>query len=174
MKRNLLSALLVLSLAMNIGVAATVGWQLWAQSSQVTPDIGADQMPASPLQENDFKTIRGMWSQQARESMFALRGEIEKKNLELIDFITKHPGTSEEVRRSVDELLALRYRMEQEAFNRITTVMATLPEEKRAAFAFYVKNRSCVGPGSMGRSRGRGQGGAACWCGSHPVRSRQP
>jgi hypothetical protein len=171
MKKSLLVVLL-LSVAINGGVAATVGWQLWAQRSPAMPVTETSETKVQPLNEADFKTIRAMWSQESRQHMFALLSEIEKKNGEVIDLITKHPGNVKEVEQSVEELLALKNRMDREAFNRIDNVMANLPEEKRTAFAFFVKNRSCVAPGAMGRGRGRGKGSADCWCKPRPAQSQ--
>ena len=169
MKKAVFIGLFIFSVAINLAVAATVGWHLWWQS-RAFPDPGTNATGASALTREDFRTIRQMWPLEARTKMLETRNRITEKNLEVLDIIAKHPGDLSPADRQINELQVLKGQMDREAFARISKILATLPGEKREAFAFFVKSRACMRPGmGMGRGRGPGFGPRGIGC---PVQSQ--
>jgi len=169
MKKAVFIGLFIFSAAINLAVAATVGWHLWWQSRAFL-DPGPAATGASALTREDFRSIRQMWPPEARTKMMEARNRIMEKNLEVLDIIAKHPGDLRPADRQINELQLLKGQMDREAFARISKILATLPEEKREAFALFVKTRACTGPGmGMGRGRGPGFGPRGMGC---PVQSQ--
>jgi len=169
MKKAVFIGLFIFSVAVNLAVAATVGWHLWWQSRAfMSPGPAATGGPT--LTREDFRTIRQMWPAEARNKLMETRSRIMEKNLEVLDIISKHPGDLAAADPKINELEALKGQMDREAYSRISKILAGLPEEKREAFAFFVKNRACMGPGmGMGRGRGPGFGPGGMCC---PVQSQ--
>jgi hypothetical protein len=169
MKKAVFIGLFIFSVAINLAVAATVGWNLWWQS-RASLDPGPAVTGASALTREDLRTIRQMWPSQARAQMMETRNQIVEKNLEVLDAIAKHPGDLRPADQKFNELQVLKSRMDREAFSRISKILATLPDEKREAFAYFLKSRACMGAGmGMGRGRGPGFGPRGMRC---PVRSQ--
>jgi uncharacterized membrane protein len=172
MKKTVLIGLFIFSVAANLAVAATVGWHLW--QSRSFQERGPATTGASALTREDFRTIRQMWTSEARTKMMEATKRIMEKNLEVLDIIAEHPGDLGPAERKISELQALKGQVDREAFARISKILANLPEEKRETFARFVKTRACMGPGmgtgmSMGRGRGPGSGPRVRGC---PVQSQ--
>ena len=85
--------------------------------------------------------------------MIEARKKILEKNFQLLDLMAQHPVDTAAVDKCFTELVELKRQTEKGAIDRISNVMATLPPERRQAFAVFLKNRSCMLPG-MGFSHG--------------------
>jgi hypothetical protein len=151
MKRTALISLFVFSLALNLAVAATLGWHLWKENrSQFSP--------ASPQQElsnEDLLKLRKAWMSSRPTAMRETRRKIIEKQLELLDQVAKDPGHPEVATQQLNELIALKAEIEKQAVARISHVLAQLPQEERQAFLTFLKTRSCMGP-EMGMRGGKG------------------
>jgi hypothetical protein len=148
MKRLLFIGLFVFSLALNLAVAATLGWHLWKDyrhqvfSGSAGPDVS----------HNDLKQIRAVWMKAGPERMMETRRKIMDKQLQLLDEIAKNPGKPEVADQTLNELTALKAQMEKQAITRISNTLAALPHDKREQFLTFLKTRACMGPG-MGMRR---------------------
>ena len=169
MKKAVFIGLFIFSIAVNLAVAATVGWHLWWQSRAVMESAVAPS-GAPALTREDFQVIRQMWPREARMKMMESRNRIMEKNLEVLEMISQHPGDVSAADQQINELQQLKGQMDREAFLRISTIFADLPEEKRRAFALFVRDRTCMGPG-MGMRGGRGPGFGPRGMGACPMQS---
>jgi hypothetical protein len=169
MKKAVFIGLFIFSIAVNLAVAATVGWHLWWQSRAVMESAVATS-GAPTLTHEDFQVIRQMCPREARMKMMEVRNNIMAKNLEVLDIISKHPGDISPADQKINELQQLKGQMDREAFSRISKIFSGLPEEKRQSFALFVKNRTCMGPG-MGMRGGRGPGLGPRGMGACPMQS---
>jgi len=163
MKRTILLILLVVSLSMNVAVAATVIWHLW---SGPQPSVNLVAKEETPLNKDDVRQITAAMPRDGRAEMMELHGRIRDKKLEVLELITKNPGNLKAAEEKIDELAQLRGQMERKALTRISEIMGTLPQEKRTAFFGFLRSRACMGPGmgcgmmkrGMGPGMGRGRG----------------
>jgi hypothetical protein len=155
MKKGLLAALLIFSLALNVAVAGTVGWYLWYAPAAVQQ---RQQVPSVTLSQDDARLIASLWPSKRRAAMMQMRQELVKKKTEILEMIAQNPGNIQAVEPQINELTALRGQMERQALAKISTIMAGLPPEKRQTFLAFLKTRACMGPG-MKRRLGRGMGG---------------
>lgn len=152
MKKTVLIGLFIFSLALNLAVAATLGWHLWKENrAQVLQGT-----PGKELSEEDIRQIRNVWLDRGPAAMMETRRKIMEKQLELLDQIARNPGRPEAATQRLNELTALKVEMEKEAVARISHTLAALPQDKREAFMTFLKTRSCMGPGMGMRHRGRG------------------
>lgn len=160
MKRPLFTGILIFSLALNIAVAATVGWHLWQQRAVAqVPTVSG---PA--LTQQDVRQIGDMMPQQRRQWMMQARRQVLDKKSQVLDQIARNPGDLKAVEPTIRELLDLKNTMERQALVRISLIMGNLPEEKRAAFLDFLKTRACGGGGmGWGRGRHRGCSGPGKW-----------
>jgi hypothetical protein len=169
MKKAIFVGILIFSLALNAAVAATVGWYYWKQSRwEREAEKGFTE--TSALTQDDFQAIRQMWPRDERMRMMEMRRRIMAKNAEVVDAIVGHPGDMGTADQKIRELMAIRGEMEREAFSRMSTILATLPPDKREAFAQFVRTRCCMGRG-MG-SGGMGPGYGHGPMGPCPVQAR--
>jgi hypothetical protein len=160
MKRTIFIGLFIFSLFLNIAVAATLGWHIWSQKSH----INAIASQTAPVNRADWREIRKSMSAQDRSALMETRQRLIAKNSELLDMLAKDPGNTGAAESKVKELVSIREQMERLAIARISTVMSSLPEDRRQSFAEFLKNRACMMPG-MGFRRGsaeRGRGGMQC------------
>jgi hypothetical protein len=162
MKRALFIGLFVFSVAMNLAVAATVGRHFWQQRS-FAPVVSGTAGGGPALTEEDFRAIRAVAQKNGRRAMTETRNRMREKRAEVIEVLAKKPGDLAAAEPLIKELVQMREKMERDAIGRLASVMAALPEEKRQAFAVFMRNRACMGPGSgmmpgMGMRRGRGMG----------------
>jgi hypothetical protein len=152
MRKTLFISLFVFSLALNLAVAATLGWHLWqenrAQIPQTTPDPG--------LSNDDLRQIRSVWMSSRTGGIRETRRKIIDKQLELLDEIAKNPGRPEAADKQLHELIALKAEIEEQAVARISNTLAELPQDRRQAFVAFLKTRSCMMPMGMGRRGGMG------------------
>jgi uncharacterized membrane protein len=158
MKKTIFVGLFIFSLVLNFAVAGTLGWHVWKEGSF----RGEPQVQGAEVSKEDFRQIRKAMSSQNGSTLMETRQKIIQKNTELLDLISQNPGDVSAAEAKIKELTALKEQMERRAIARISTVMASLPEEKRRAFLVLLKNRACMMPGmGMGRGGrcGPGQGG---------------
>jgi uncharacterized membrane protein len=154
MRRIAIIVLFVFSLALNVAVAVTLGWHMWMErNSSLTL-----QSAGSALTNEDFSKMRKMVPADMRRRMMEMQRACFAKRLEVLTAIASAPEDSGTAEQRIVELQALRVKADQEAFERIRNVMASLPAEKRQEFLEFLKNRCCMGPG-MGPGMGRGMGG---------------
>ncbi len=158
MKRILFTGILVFSLALNVAVGVTVGWHIWRQRA-----VAAVSTVTGPaLTQQDVRQIGDMMPQQRRQWMMQARQQVLDKKSQVLDQIARNPGDLKAAEPTIRELLDLRNNMERQALTRISLIMGSLPEEKRAAFLEFLKTRACGGGGmgwDRGRNRGCGRGG---------------
>ncbi|MBI5248503.1 MAG: periplasmic heavy metal sensor [Desulfomonile tiedjei] len=162
MKRIIFIGLFIFSIVLNVAVAATLGWHIWNEGS-----FGAGSLTQeAPIVKEDLRQIRQAMSAQDRTALMETRQRVIDKNVELLDVIAKNPGNLSAAESKIKELAGLRELMERQALARISTVMASLPEEKRQAFVVVLKKRACMMPvmgyGRGGGRRGPGRGGMEC------------
>lgn len=157
MKRVFFIGLLIFSLSLNVAVAVTVGWHMLRQrnSAQLTT------LDGPRLTQKDVRQISEMLPQQRREWMMQARSQILEKKSQVLDQIARNPGNVQAVEPTIKELLDLKNDVERQALSRISHIMGSLPEEKRAAFLEFLKSRACGGGMGLGRGghRGCGTGG---------------
>ncbi|MEW6111239.1 MAG: periplasmic heavy metal sensor [Thermodesulfobacteriota bacterium] len=176
MKRGLFIVLFAFSVALNIAVAGTIGWHLWFFERGPAAGLAAQ----GPLSENDFRMIRGMWKSDGPRQLMEKRQSIIEKKAELLDLIATKPQDSKAAEKALNELDTLKAEEERMATERIRQIMQGLPEEKRAAFLTFLKDRACpmMGAGMGGRRQMMGPGpgwrGGQCICPVHPTGAPQP
>lgn len=153
MKKTIFVGLFIFSLVLNFAVAATLGWHVWKGASFRS----GPQPPGAEVSKEDFRQIRKVMSAQNGSTLMETRQQIIQKNAELLDLVARNPGDVSAAEAKIKELAALKEQMERRAIARISSVMASLPEEKRQAFLVLLKNRACMMPG-MGMGRGGGCG----------------
>ncbi|MBM4327856.1 MAG: periplasmic heavy metal sensor [Deltaproteobacteria bacterium] len=176
MKRGLFIALFAFSVALNIAVAGTLAWHLWL--SDRSPAAAA--AVQGPLTESDFRTIRGMWKSDGPRQLMEKRQVVLQKKADLLDLIAEKPQDPKAADKALDELNALKAEEERMAAERIRQIMQGLPEEKRAAFLTFLKDRACpmMGPGMGWKRQMMGQGpgwrGGQCICPVHPAGVPKP
>ncbi len=137
MKKTIFVGLFIFSLVLNFAVAATLGWQVWKEGSF----RGAPQPPGAEVSNEDFRQIRKAMSAQNGSALMETRQQIMQKNAELLDLVARNPGDLNAAEVKIRELAALKEQMERRAIARISTVMASLPEEKRQAFLAFLKKQ---------------------------------
>ncbi|MEW6531236.1 MAG: hypothetical protein AB1473_10390 [Thermodesulfobacteriota bacterium] len=175
MKRGLFIVLFAFSVALNIAVAGTIGWHLWLPERGAASGAGIQ----GPLSENDFRMIRGMWKSDGPRQLMEKRQTIIEKKAELLDLIATKPQDSKAAEKALNELDMLKAEEERMAMERIRQIMQRLPEDRRAAFLTFLKDRACpmMGPG-MGWKRQMGPGsewrGGQCICPVHPTGAPKP
>lgn len=158
MKKIIVAGLLIFSLALNIAVAATLGWHFWLRD-RFYPDL---QRTESSFGVEDFSGTRKPGPASLRGKMMETRTKIMQKRAEIIDLIAKDPGNPHAADKALQELSALKGEQERQAVERISAVLASMPEEKRQAFLELLRSRTCMGPGmgmGMGRRGGHRPGG---------------
>jgi len=156
MKRIIFTGIVIFSFALNAAVAATIGWHFW-NYRHWEKEADRSFAATAALTGEDLQNIRQMWTPDARLKMMEMRKSILAKNAEVIDAISRRPGNMAAADKEINELLALRGQMEREAYTRMSTILASLPADRREAFTAFVRNRCCMGPG-MGMGRGMGMG----------------
>jgi hypothetical protein len=175
MKKGLFMALFAFSLALNIAVAGTIVWHLWFFDRSPAAGDGVQ----GPLSENDFRMIRGMWTSDGPRQLMEKRQTIIEKKAELLDLIAAKPQDSKGAEKALNELDRLKAEEERMATERIRQIMERLPEDRRAAFLTFLKDRACpmMGSGMGGRRQmgpGPGWRGGQCICPKHPTGAPTP
>ncbi len=156
MKKTLFIGIFVFSLALNLAVAATLGWHIWKErSATATSMIASSDKPEAPVNPEDIRGIRRIMAQQDRAPFLEIRSKLTAKNLEVLDLIAKNPQDLSTAEPQIKELFALKEQVERQALSRISKTMAVLPEEKRQVFLTVLKNRACFMP-RMGMGTGKG------------------
>lgn len=150
MKRTFLVGLFVFSLALNLAVAATLGWHLWKDFR-----LPGTSTAGLPISDVDMQQIRARWMASGPGGMMDTRRMVMDKQLELLDQIARHPGRPEAAEQNLKELIALKAQMEKQAVVKISNTLAELPLDKREPFMALLKTRACMGPGMGMRHRGR-------------------
>ncbi len=165
MRRGIFTGILVFSLALNLAVAGTLAWHLWlADRFNGTPVV-----PGTPLTRSDVRQIVNASGDGQWQSMRQYRQKIFEKNAEILDLIAAKPDDAGAITKAVDELTALKGSLERQSVERIRRIVASLPDEKKAAFIDFMKQRTCMGPGmGWGRRGHRGQRGP-CGTGGGPM-----
>lgn len=141
MKTFFLRGLLVFSLLLNAAVAATIGWHLWRKPLSVGQDV------CQPLTSARMDQISKLSRENNRAKMIETRRQIQEKRLEILDLIAENPGDITVAETSINEMLALKAKMEREGLTRISRIMADMNEATRKEFLASLKNRACRGPG---------------------------
>jgi hypothetical protein len=140
MKKAIWIGIFIFSLALNLAVAATLGRHLWLQQrSSTTGETGG-----AVLTSDDVRQIKKICMEHNGAAITAARNKILEKNFQLLDLIARDPTDTVAVEQSVSELIELKRGTEKAAISRISSVMASLPPQKRQAFAVFLKNRSCM------------------------------
>ncbi|AFM27711.1 hypothetical protein [Desulfomonile tiedjei] len=156
MKKTLFIGIFVFSLALNLAVAATLGWHIWKERSVTGATmIALSDKPEAPVNPEDIRGIRRIMAQQDRTGLLEIRSKLAEKNLEVLELIAKNPQDLNSAEPKIKELVALKEQMERQALSRISRTMAVLPEEKRQVFLTVLKNRACLMP-RMGMGMGKG------------------
>jgi hypothetical protein len=153
MNRTVLTGFFIFSLALNLAVAGTLGWHWWQETHPTQLAASAQGMPFSPQEWMQLR--HKVWQKEQRGAWHELRQEMFAKRSEVLDLIAANPGNPAAGEKSLDELIALRGRMEKKAMTDLAHLLANLPEEKRAQFLAFLKSRACGGPGMGMRHGGR-------------------
>lgn len=144
MKSLLFKGILIFSLALNAAVGFVVVRHVW-YSRQLAMDpqplVPPAVMAGLPAESSDPMGMR-----EFREKQRLLM----EKKAEVLDLIAARPGDLSNAQSSIDELMALRTQTERAALARISRIMASMPEDRRAEFLANLKKRACRGPGMMG------------------------
>jgi len=155
MKRAFFVSLLIVSLAANLAVAATLAWHLWLNKGFGT----ATGAVSTELRPDQVRLIRNMWSAERRHMMMETRDKIFEKKAEILSAIANDPENFKALEPSVNDLLVLQGNVERQALERVSQVMATLPKEKRSDLLIFLQTRACMGRGAAcGRGMGPGMG----------------
>lgn len=152
MNKTLLTGVFIFSLALNLAVAGTLGWHWWQETHPLQPAATGQGMPFSPQEWMQLR--HKVWQKEQRGAWHELRQEMFAKRSEVLDLIAANPGNPAVAEKSLDELIALRGKMEKKAMTDLAHLLANLPEEKRAQFLAFLKSRAC-GPGMGMRHGGR-------------------
>ena len=145
MNKTVLTGVFIFSLALNLAVAGTLGWHWLTERHMPQPDVTPADMPLSP---HEWMQMRHkVWQREQRRAWNDLRREMFAKRSEVLDLIAANPGNPAVAQKSLDELIALRGKMEKKAFTDLAQLLANLPEDKRAQFLAFLKSRTCGGPG---------------------------
>ena len=157
MKKAIFRAVFVFSLALNVAVAATLAWHLWIEPQRQT---SVTVPPDSSLTSSDVENIREIGLRYRGEDIMETRRRILDTNSQILDMIAKDPDHPEIADDALKELIALKWIEEKKAVERVSSIMASLPEERREKFLLFMKRRTCMGRGmGMGPGRGGHMGG---------------
>jgi hypothetical protein len=154
MKKIILRAVFVFSLVLNVAVAATLAWYTWIKPQ---PIISMTVPPNSSLTPSDVEHIRKVGLRYGSEGMMETRRRILEKNSQILDLIAKNPGNPDVADKAIKDLIGLKWIEEKKAVDRISSVLASMPENRREQFLLFMRRRTCMGPG-MGMGRGMGMG----------------
>lgn len=149
MKRAILTGLFIFSIALNLAVAGTLLWHFWwhAPPSVAVPWV-------RPGQENpELEQMRRRLAKEWRRGMKDNRPKFLEKHQEILDLIAQNPRDPRAADKVIDELAAMHADRERKAVARLSQIIAEMPEDKRAAFVSYLKDRRC---GGMGMGMGPG------------------
>ncbi|MBM3300783.1 MAG: periplasmic heavy metal sensor, partial [Deltaproteobacteria bacterium] len=130
MKRGLLVSIFVFSLATNLAVGGTLLWNWWR--GQVTSTTEGQSTPS--LTRDDLRVISAAWPSDTQATMRETRERVRQKMVEILELIARNPGDLAATQPKIDELIALRGQMERQALQRISSIMAQLPQESRTQF----------------------------------------
>jgi hypothetical protein len=133
MKKTILTAILVCSLALNATVVATVAWNLW-----FSPDAPAVPLPSAVTPED---------LPPKSEQLKQLRREIRGKRGEILEILASDAGDVERVNKAVEELVRLMAEKERAGIDRLRRLVLKLPDEKRRDLLDYLKKRTEAGRG---------------------------
>jgi hypothetical protein len=146
MKKLFLTAGFIVSLALNLGVGAAIGWELWLRHSFRAGKPGLE-LSLSPEELTLVKARLSVNGQIKRQQML-------QKRAELLDLFTRHMQDTSPCQQTLDEYLALSSEMDRERIANISQVMAGLSTEKRQILLLHLKER-------ISRAKGRGPGWSA-------------
>jgi Spy/CpxP family protein refolding chaperone len=146
MKKFFLTAGFIVSLALNLGVGAAIGWELWLRHSFRAGKPG----PELSLSPEELTLVKARFSADRQMK----RHQMLQKRAELLDLVTRHTQDTSPCQQTLDEYLALSSEMDRERFASIGQVMAGLSTEKRQILLLYLKER-------ISRAKGRGPGWSA-------------
>ena len=111
MNKTVVTGVFIFSLALNLAVAGTLGWDWWMERRSPPSAAPSVQMP---LSRQEWSRARKAWHADQREAMEELRQKISIKRAEMFDLLAAHPRDSAAAEKSLNELIALRGEMERE------------------------------------------------------------
>ena len=149
MRSTLITVAFVFSLVLNVAVAGTLVWHWWAQDR----GLGFPGSQAPALKTLDLQEMKMLWSSDWRAKMMENREKILEKRRDVLDLIAQDPDNPSAADKALEEVSRLKAQQERMAVERMRTMMAAMPAEKRQAFVQFMKDRTCMGPG-MGMGRG--------------------
>jgi hypothetical protein len=141
-KKTVLLLVCVVSLAINLAVAATLGRHMWASRSEV-------KLPAKDLEQIKFDIEKNS------NQLQSIKNELIAKRTHVLDMITQNPGAPIP-EQEIGEVIALQAQMERLAMERLRSVADKLSPDDRRNFIQAIKTRCC------GRGMGMGCGTQGC------------
>jgi len=149
MKSAILTGLFIFSIVLNLAVAGTLMWHFWWHG----PPRSVEPWMRSGQDQAELEQMRRTLAKEWRRGMMENRPKFFQKHQEILDVIVRDPGNSRAADRVIDELVALHADAERQSVARLSKILSQMPEDKRAAFVSYLKDRTC---GGMGMGMGRG------------------
>jgi hypothetical protein len=140
MKNKILLSVLVVSLAMNIGVASMFGLR-WVQTRAVDPPKGC----SFAVKDSHLFTLLGLSAEQSalimpmahqfHEHIDKLSGEIHQKRNLMLTLMEQEPIANDQINRIRLEIAALQASMQQQVFEHILHMKKQLnPDQKQIFF----------------------------------------
>jgi len=169
MKSAVLTGLFIFSIVLNAAVAGTLLWHFWWHA----PPPPVEQWVKPAPDQADLEQMRRRLAKEWRRSMMQNRPTFFEKHREILDIIARDPGNPRAADKVIDELVALHADTERKAVVRLSKIIAELPEDKRAAFITYLKDRRC-GPMGMGMGPGPKHRGRPGFGPPPPPMDREP
>ncbi|MCA1961179.1 MAG: periplasmic heavy metal sensor [Desulfomonile sp.] len=149
MKSAVLTGLFIFSIVLNAAVAGTLLWHFWWHTPPAPVEGSIKPLSNQAELEQMRRTLAKEWGR----SMMQNQPKFLQKHREILDIIVREPGNPAAADRAIDELVAMHADTERKAVARLSKIISELPEDKRAAFVTYLKDRRC-GPMGMGMGAG--------------------
>jgi len=156
MNRNTLIILLVLSVALNLGLAGTITLRhVISPKTTVSPDTFGfhSWLGDGMLDDAQREAIDNIISE-SREEMDDIKDELSRKRFELTELMRSDEPDPSAVELKIAEIAELQHELEQMIAEQMMEVHSVLTPEQAELFTSHMEERLCPG-GGYGMGRGR-------------------
>jgi len=166
MKKTALYLVLIFSLAINIAIAATLGFHYWRGPGRGRAGLMCGQKPLRmfmrenlQLEGEEIARFQTLFSRN-REDLLHLRDQISQERQMLLDLIGNHEVDQAQIDQQIERISALQAKMQKIVVSQIINMKSYLPEEKQRKLLEAFRQRpGCgsfgQGPLGFGKKRGR-------------------
>ena len=145
MRRNVLTYLLIFSLALNGATAAAFLFFWWQNRSEAA--VSLDQKPIQSFLQEDMNLTTEQSNRilgridQSKQEVAALRGLMASKRAEMISLICSVPINKDAVAAKMNQINHVQRNIRSAAVKTVITILESLPPESRGKFRAYLQAR---------------------------------